>query len=257
MKLLDYAILVACLAFSPHLLSQSIISLSQQDLEAAQQAYWGFTVSAYGSLYKAPVAFPVGARGYVIEELYRHGSTHYGAYTGNPATDSLMIAREDYCAASLVVLGRATGVEQVVMSPNKQAIFTATQFKIERILKSEGSSSVGDDITYMYPGGTFKDAQGIVLRTQLEGKPLRPFKSNGLYLLTLYQSREPGHPSTAYFSVDTHQVKVVDGHIYSTKRISDSVIPNPVRYGESFTAYWKRVSDFLAKYPCPKEPWDQ
>jgi hypothetical protein len=165
-----------------------------------------------------------------------------------------MTARNDYCYASLVVLGRATGIERVVLSPNQKAIFTATQFEIERILKNDGSSSVGSDVVYMYPGGTFKDANGVVLRTQLEGKPLHPFKSNGLYLLSLRKANGNEHPSTAYFSLDTHQVKVVDGHLYSTKRLSDSVIPNPVHYGESFTTYWKRISDFLATHPCPNEP---
>jgi hypothetical protein len=168
-----------------------------------------------------------------------------------------MMDREDYCHARLIVLGRDTGVEQVVLSPNQKAIFTATQFKIERILKSSGSSSVGDTITYVYPGGTFKDANGVVLRTQLKGKPLLPFKSGGLYLLTLDKATGSQYPSTAFFSGDTHQVKVVDGHVYSTKRTSDPVLPNPVHYGESFETYWKRVSNFLATQPpCPNEPWN-
>jgi hypothetical protein len=252
MKHVSFIVLIACLAAAPHLFSQGAISLSQQDLEAVQWNYTHLTVNALRSLYEAPVAFPDGARGYVIKELWRNPS-HYGDYNGDPAHDSLMTARNDYCYASLVVLGRATGVEQVVLSPNQKAIFTATQFKIERILKSDGASSVGGDVVYMYPGGTFKDANGVVLRTQLEGKPLHPFKSNGLYFLSLRKANGHEHPSTAYFSLDTHQVEVVDGHLHSTKRLGDSVVPNPVHDGESFEAFWKRVSDFLALHPCTNE----
>jgi hypothetical protein len=252
MKLVGRIVLIACLALSPHLLGQGTINLAQQDLDAAQWVYTHSAVhNAWKSLYEAPVAFPDGARGFVIEELYRNGSNYYGNYTGNPATDSLMLARADYCYASLVVLGRATGAETVVLSPDQLAIFTATQFKIERILKSEGPSRVGDTITYMYPGGTFKSPTGVVLRTQFKGKPLHPFKKDGLYLLHLYKEKGGQYPSTAFFSLDTHQVEVVDGHLRVTERISDPVIPNPVRYGESFEAYWKRVSDYFAAHPCP------
>jgi len=250
MKLASCIAMIACLAVPSSLPAQGTINLSQQDLEAAQYEYTFFTIHVFKSLYEAPVAFPDGARGYVIQELYRDGS-HYGDYNGNPAHDSLMLTRNEDCRASLVVLARATGVEQVVLSPNQQAIFTATQFKIERILKNSGSSSVGDDITYMYPGGTFKGTNGILLRTQFEGKPLHPFKSNGLYLLTLRKVNDPKYQSSAFFSMDTHQVEIIDGHVRSTARMSDPVIPNRVHYGENFEAYWKRVSDFLAAHPCP------
>jgi hypothetical protein len=257
MKSLKRILVILSLTTSIYLLGQSAISLTQQDLEAAQVVYWGLTPADDGrTLYQDQVAFPDGARGYLIQELYEHQSNFYGDYTGNPAHDSLMLAREEYCHAKLVVLGRATGVEQVVLSPSRKAIFTATQFQIERILKNGDGQQVGDDITYMYPGGTFKGADGVILRTQLQGKPLHPFKANSLYLLSLDKVNGHDHPSTVYFSTDTHQVEIVAGHIYSTKRMSDPVIPNPVRYGESFETYWKRVSNFLETQPsCPVEPY--
>jgi len=256
MKLIRRTVLIACLALTPHLLGQGTIGLSQQDLEAAQFFYfsWTLSMSPGETLDGARVAFPDGARGDIIREIYRNTSER-GDYTPDLAYDSLMMARNEYCRASLVVLGRFTGVEQVVLSPNRQAIYTAGQFKIERMLEGGEQNRVGDLITYLYIGGTYHEPDGTVLRTQLAGKPLHPFARNELYLLRLEKNRpDQGYPSEVYFSSDTFQVKVVNGHLYSSKRISDQAIPNPVHDGESFTAYWTHVADFIAKHPCPKEP---
>ena len=132
MKLASCIAMIACLAVPSSLPAQGTINLSQQDLEAAQYEYTFFTIHVFKSLYEAPVAFPDGARGYVIQELYRDGS-HYGDYNGNPAHDSLMLTRNEDCRASLVVLARATGVEQVVLSPNQQAIFIKSGWLARRV----------------------------------------------------------------------------------------------------------------------------
>jgi hypothetical protein len=247
-KIMGFFIAIACLAAFPRLLAQSAITLSQQDLDSAQWVYSNFVALAKptDTLYDAPrYFFADGARGYIIR--LRSGDI---GYTDDPHTNSLKLIRSEYCQASLIVVAHDTA-ETTVLSPNKRAVFTATQFKIERILKDVDSHKVGDSVTFVHLGGTYKDDQGNLLRVAVKND--RPYKKGGLYLLLLVKARGHNHPSSVYFgSVD--QIEVRDGHIFPTKRLTDSpLIPNPARYGESLDTYWKRITDYLATAPCTAE----
>jgi len=244
MKLARCIALIACLAASPSLLGQGTISLSQQDLDAAQ-SYFGNGMDNK-SLYQEPIAFPDGARGYKRYTMWSPPSDY--SMTGNPSVDSVNLIRYEYCFAPLIVLAQDTA-ERTVLSPNQKAVFTATQFRIERVLKDVGSHRVGDVVTFIHLGGIYKDANGTLLRVTVQGEE-HPYKKNGVYLLTLYKAHGD-YPSDAYFSWAVHHTEVINGHIYPTPRLSDdSRTPNPAHYGESFDAYWKRLTNFLAKVPC-------
>jgi hypothetical protein len=229
--------------------AQEPIALSQQDLNAAQWAY-RFDVAlakASDTLYDSPIISTDGARGYDV--LSRYGDI---GYTHDPHVNALKLMRREYCLSSLIVLARDTG-ETTVLSPNKREILTATQFKIEKILKGADLQQLGDLITFVHFGGTYKDPQGTVLRITLRGAEVR-YKRGALYLLQLHKTMNPDYPSSAYFNMSfdqTQQIRVENGHIFPTGRLTDSPsIPNPAHYGESFDAYWKRLTDYLATAPC-------
>jgi len=241
-----FLVVLTSLAGPSHLTAQKAVSLSQQDLAMAEYEYTNeFSLQLeleHKTLFQAPVAFLDGARGYEITPKFNIGALNV---TGNSHTDPLSLHQYGYCNSSLIVVARDVA-ESTVLSPNQRGVFTATQFQIEKILKSDGSHRQTDTITAIHFGGTVLASNSTVLRVAVEGE--KPYKQQKSYLLYLHKSLD--HPSDAFFLIGYHNIKVENGRIIPTTRPSDGMIPNPARYGESLTGYWKRHTDYLQTNPC-------
>lgn len=233
MKLLKFAV-AASIVMSPSLMTaQSPITLSPQDMAAAEWGYEYYYRSAVQkTLYEEPVLAPDGAHVYEPNTTYLGGS------------QDIARLQQEYCQARLPAVARA--VEQTTMlAENKKAVFTATRFTVEKTLRSGTPVKPGGEITAVELGGTVTDEHGIKLRFgYLNGAP---FVIGHSYLLFLYQA--PFRHTKVYLS-NIEKTEVVDSHLSKVGPLQTSFDDTTFKQGESFDDFWKSFQLYLDRQPC-------
>lgn len=231
------AVVAFCVAAWTPLAAQSTLTLSQQDMEAAQ--YWFSNYPGYGeSLYDAPIAFPDGARGFELLSFVDH-AMEVGPIQPHDAQSEI---RAQYCNSRLVAIAHATD-HTTVLASNKKAIFSVTRFTIERVLRKDGHLKSGDQITTIEFGGTFRDDKGVLLRVEFKGDT--SFAKGKSYLLYLRKV----HNATTYFP-EAERIEIANGRLFSKGRLGDTMIPTTIKPGETFDEYWKAFLDDFHAHGC-------
>jgi len=232
-------VVTACAMACSAQATKAPLTLSQQDMAAAQFWFQHYFSRDSMTLYDAPVTFPDGARGFELTPGYVDHAMEVGPIQ---PTDAQSQIRAQYCNSPLVVIAHAND-QTTVLASNKKAIFTVTRFIIERVLRKDSHLKSGDPITTIDFGGTFRDDNGVLLRIVFKGDTY--FAKDKSYLLYLIKV----HNSTAYFP-DAERTEVTNGQLYSSGRLGDTMIPTTIKPGETFDEYWKAFKDDFHVHGC-------
>jgi len=214
------------------------ITLSSQDLAAAEWGYRSDISAVPKTLYEEPALAPDGAHGFLPSKI--------------ESRISVPQMMDEYCTVRLPVVARA--VEQsTVLAESKKAVYTVTRFTVDKTLRSGAPVKSGNEITVVELGGAITDEHGVKLRVGYQYDA--PFAIGHTYLLFLSQA--PVRHSKVYLP-DRERTEIVDGHLIShgpahvtggflyASRDNQTLA---FTQGESFDDFWK-MQLHLGHYPC-------
>jgi hypothetical protein len=214
------------------------LSLTSQDMAAAEWGYGYYLSAVQKTLYEEPVLAPDGAHGFLPSKI--------------ESRISVPQMMDEYCTVRMPVVAQATE-QSVLLAESKKTVYTVTRFTIDKTLRSGAPVKPGGEITVVELGGAITDEHGVELRVGYLYDA--PFAIGHTYLLFLSQA--PVRHSKVYLP-DRERTEIVDGHLIShgpahvtggflyASRDNQTLA---FKQGESFDEFWK-MQLHLGHYPC-------
>jgi len=182
---------------------------------------------------------PDGSRGYSYTPGFEIGAT---PNTGDPHNDFLLRLNQEVCMAKAIVIAKA-GPASSYLIHGDQGIVTARSYRVIQVLS--GDLKPDDSVTVVQFGGIVHYGSET-LEVRIEGA--QPILEAKAYLLFLEKAGD--HPSSAYLSFNFFPPRVINGHIYSSRRGGDGIIDSPYGVGDTVEKFKSSMDKATSLSKC-------